>query len=151
MFFQDSPHIGSLISDPVMLSISVFIQLCLIQDLIRCGLGSEHYWIHSMWLCSPLYWLGKPCFLQSITHHREFQCFIFLDSLLFEASSIFRTGYVSHCSCERNSWLPRAIFSGGIELCGVVLLLVIIAHLKLFGLQDYVSLQLMVTWVCLFD
>jgi hypothetical protein len=31
------------------------------------------------------------------------------------------------------------------------LLLVIIAHLKLFGLQDYVSLQLMVTWVCLFD
>jgi hypothetical protein len=41
--------------------------------------------------------------------------------------------------------LPRAIFSGGIELCGVVLLLVIIAHLKLFGLQDYVSLQLMVT------
>jgi hypothetical protein len=37
--------------------------------------------------------------------------------------------------------LPRAIFSGGIEFCGVALLLVIIVHLKLSGLQDYVSLQ----------
>jgi hypothetical protein len=115
MFFQDSPHIYRLhrlshIWPSNALYICFQLKLCLIQDLIRCGLGSEHYWIHSMWLCSPLYWSGKPCFLQSITHQREFQCFIFLDFLLFEANSIFRTGYVSHCRCSEKFMISQSNF-----------------------------------------
>jgi hypothetical protein len=64
MFFQDSPHIYRLhrlshIWPSNALYICFQLKLCLIQDLIRCGLGSERYWIHSMWTWE---WSGKPLF-----------------------------------------------------------------------------------------